>query len=50
VLTAAAWRRDRPVLGAGRRLFAMALAAGAADAAASLLHMLAVHSGRSPWR
>ena len=46
VLATAAWRRHRPVLPrAGRRLFGLALAAGAGDVGASLLYVLAVHSG-----
>lgn len=46
VLATAAWRGHRPVLArAGHRLAGMALAAGAGDVAASLLYVLAVHSG-----
>jgi drug/metabolite transporter (DMT)-like permease len=45
-LTAAAWRGQFSVLrGGGRRLAGLALAAGGADVAASLLYVLAVRSG-----
>jgi drug/metabolite transporter (DMT)-like permease len=46
VVTVAAWRGHPPVLpGGGRRLFGLAVAAGTGDVAASLLYVLAVHSG-----
>jgi drug/metabolite transporter (DMT)-like permease len=46
VLTGAAWHGHRPARpGGGRGLARMALAAAAGDVAASLLYVLAVHSG-----
>jgi drug/metabolite transporter (DMT)-like permease len=45
-LTVAAWRGHLSVLlGAGRRLAGLALSAGGADVAASLLYVFAVRSG-----